>query len=415
MGKSLYIYIIAVLLLTACVQEEQDIFTDSPAERLNKAVRGYQELLVAGNKTMVMEYFTNTSGPGNIILMQFNASGAVSMSMQNDISDNKLLKDTSLFEVISDYGPVLSFNTFNKVLHAFSNPENPDGYGLMGDYEFIITKSSGDTLYMKGKKYKSVILMYPLNNVPDEQVYLQQINTLYHQIFTEKTPQLTLVTGSNNYYLNKGYTGVMEIARGGFVMNAPFIMKQNGIRFQEAFEVEGIKLQEFTLKQDKSAFVSVNNPAVMITGPADLSSFIMNSIVDWKLIQGGGRPGAGLSALNQQIVNTFNATDVKISLRYFSTRRTFVLTINFMSGGFKTEGNIDLTTTTAGINKMKIVAKSTGDVKGVQMLTELTALNPFLTELSATFNLSTDVLLNPVKIRLSNQSDAGQWLEIERE
>jgi hypothetical protein len=85
-----------------------------------------------------------------------------------------------------------------------------------------------------------------------------------------------------------------------------------------------------------------------------------------------------------------------------------------MSGGFKTEGNIDLTTTSAGNNKMKIVAKSTGDAKGVQMLTELTALTPFLTELSSTFNMSTEVLLNPEKIRLANQSDAGQWVEIVR-
>jgi hypothetical protein len=309
---------------------------------------------------------------------------------------------------------VLTFNTFNKVLHAFSNPENPDGYGLMGDYEFIITKTSGDTLYMKGKKYKSDILMYPLKNVVDENAYLQQINTLYNQIFTEESPQLTLVTGTNNYYLNGGYTGVMDIARGSFVLNAPFIMKENGIRFQNVIEVESLKLQEFTLKPDKSAFVSVSNPAVMIMGPSDLSSFILNSVIEWKLNQGGGRLGTAINALNQQIITTYAATDLKISLRYFSTRRTFVLTINFMSGGFKTEGNIDLTTTSAGNNKMKIVAKSTGDAKGVQMLTELTAITPFLTELSSTFNMSTEVLLNPEKIRLANQSDAGQWVEIVR-
>jgi hypothetical protein len=414
MRRNLYISIFAVFLLMGCVQEENDIFEDSPAERINKAVMAYQELLIKDERTWVMEYFTNTSGPGNIILMKFNASGAVNMSMQNAVSENKLLKDTSLYEMLSDYGPVLTFNTFNKVLHAFSNPENPDGYGLMGDYEFIITKTSGDTLYMKGKKYKSDILMYPLKNVVDENAYLQQINTLYNQIFTEESPQLTLVTGTNNYYLNGGYTGVMDIARGSFVLNAPFIMKENGIRFQNVIEVESLKLQEFTLKPDKSAFVSVSNPAVMIMGPSDLSSFILNSVIEWKLNQGGGRLGTAINALNQQIITTYAATDLKISLRYFSTRRTFVLTINFMSGGFKTEGNIDLTTTSAGNNKMKIVAKSTGDAKGVQMLTELTALTPFLTELSSTFNMSTEVLLNPEKIRLANQSDAGQWVEIVR-
>ena len=45
---------------------------------------------------------------------------------------------TSQYDIISDMGPVLTFNTYNAILHYFTEPKgSSDVDGMAGDYEFV--------------------------------------------------------------------------------------------------------------------------------------------------------------------------------------------------------------------------------------------------------------------------------------
>ena len=120
------------------------------------------------------------------MLIKFDASGG-HHCFKKYIDENAAYEqDSSLYEVIADNGPVLTFNTFNQVLHVFSNPEHPEildpheegyliGYGWRGDYEFIIKKAVEDTVWLKGKKYGAEITMTKLAPEIQWQTYLDEL------------------------------------------------------------------------------------------------------------------------------------------------------------------------------------------------------------------------------------------------
>ena len=154
---------IAALEFGGCSTQEADIFSHSPAERLNKALKDDSDSLQNADNGWAMEYFATAKSPGYTLLMKFSKSGQALVSGKSELTHNLIETDSCLYEMIGDNGPVLTFNTYNKVLHAFANPVNPDGYGLEGDYEFVVMKSTAGQIVLKGKKRGTTIL---LNKIP---------------------------------------------------------------------------------------------------------------------------------------------------------------------------------------------------------------------------------------------------------
>ena len=115
---------VAFLLLTAlgfvgCSNEEEDLFDHSAAERLNAISSTYTQRLADSKGGWVMEYYPYTNnedmltGGGYLIMNRFHDNGAVYTLMKNSLTNNMVLEDSTAFEVITDMGPVLTYNTYN--------------------------------------------------------------------------------------------------------------------------------------------------------------------------------------------------------------------------------------------------------------------------------------------------------------
>ena len=167
------IFNISVMLLalalttTSCFKnEEDDIFDKSAADRLEAAIKDYSDVLTSQGGKWAMEYFASTEEPGYVYVMDFKKDGSVLITGANKwvaietaTYDPKRVtfdpkSERSMWQVIADNGPVLSFNTYNKLFHLFANPEDvpgteedENGYGHDGDYEFDLmrTNAAGDT------------------------------------------------------------------------------------------------------------------------------------------------------------------------------------------------------------------------------------------------------------------------------
>ena len=114
--------------MTSCVGEQEDIFDESSALRLEHAVSNYNDLLCSATNGWVMQYFARSSECGYPMLVKFSKSGAVEIAAKNKYSSNNVYaQESSLFEIISDNGPVLTFNSYNNLLHIFSTPEDIPG------------------------------------------------------------------------------------------------------------------------------------------------------------------------------------------------------------------------------------------------------------------------------------------------
>lgn len=210
MKKFLFPIIAIALTLgfSSCSFEEDDLFEASAADRLNAAVKKYSASVASDGGTYIMEYwptFYSTqpgvpTGQGYLVCMEFHKDGSVRMGAKHTFTNNTYKEETSAWEVITDLGAVLSFNSYNKLFHCFSDPSDvievdgkliytgDRGTGVGGDYEFIITDISADnSVYtLKGKKNGTYSRMIRLPEGTDFDAYLTDIENFKSTVFPKE-------------------------------------------------------------------------------------------------------------------------------------------------------------------------------------------------------------------------------------
>jgi hypothetical protein len=404
---------------SACRNEEADIFSASPAERLNKAIGDYQTVLTNAENGWEMDYFANENSPGYTLLVKFNKSGNAVLAARNELTTNGAYEqDSCLFDIIGDNGPVLTFNTFSKILHVFSNPENPDGYGLEGDYEFVIVKAHPDTVWMRGKKYGAEILLRKMSLSVQWQQFVNDRSEFKSLLFSEKAPVLTMKIDKTNYTFSSGYSGVFSAKRTGanaVAFDVPFIVTQDGIRFYQEIEIDGVKLRTFKLNEAKNGLVSVESPVYTLSGADDLATFFTGDAnTVWDLIPSGFSVGLNqyYQTIIQSVQTLYGADNASLSLKYNTIRRSFVLSLSYTIGTTITEGLLDLNVNASNKDMLTISYKGVGNVNGLQFYNEVEELDDFISAISSAFTLSTAAKINPQQIKFTKTTNQQVYFAI---
>lgn len=280
-------------LFTSCSHEEDDIFDKSAAERLNEASELYTQRLLAADNGWIMQYYPQNSsssyiGTGYLFGLQFKKDMSVTVSMNNWMSDNKYMEDTSDWEVITDNGPVLSFNSFNDCLHAFSTPETvvlPNGSysetglgtGMGGDYEFIVTEAPEDGSYvmLKGKKRGTYNLLTQIPAGTTAEEYIADLKTFTSTYFPSSNPTFDVLHKGDARYKVEGSDSICSIYPydGDIITESsynPFLITKSGddyvLRFRDAIEDGEVSVQTFKYDSAKDQFVSTDNEAYYLEG-----------------------------------------------------------------------------------------------------------------------------------------------------
>ena len=149
MKKNRTIYFLLALVclgLQSCLFQEEDYFDDSSANRATADVKRCSELLEAAPNGWVMEYYVGKdySLGGITLLCKFDGQ-RVTMASQIAGADETV---SSLYSVKSEQATMLSFDTYNYLVHYFGQPQgsmadDPNGT-LGGDYEFVISDATAD-------------------------------------------------------------------------------------------------------------------------------------------------------------------------------------------------------------------------------------------------------------------------------
>ena len=284
----------AALSFTACVNEEDDLFSKTAAERLNEASSLYSKRLTASpNGWAVQLYPTKQDeapyGNGYLLMFRFHENKTVDASMLNSLSNDLYQTDTSTWNVITDNGPVLSFDTYNTVIHTFSDPEDvpstgtqdnkvdETGTGIGGDYEFVIVDAPEDASYMmlKGKKRGTYNLMTPVEDGVDYESYLYGVREFQKELFSSTLASDTLHVGGVKLKFEDAAQGMPAIYAwdGDKVVNGefnPFLITKRGddfyLRFRDAKKYGDLSVQELKWNQEKDVFEDVTNPEIYLEG-----------------------------------------------------------------------------------------------------------------------------------------------------
>jgi hypothetical protein len=261
MKKITYLVLLAtVFFMNACVEDHKDIFDEPASIRMQHAISEYKDLLASSSNGWLADYYpeANHSIGGYAMHLNFSSNGTVDVSCEIATNAKAGEVKNSQWDIISDRGPVLSFTTYNPVMHYFSEPYSSDVDGRYGDYEFVIMKAEGDVVEMKGKKHgnKLVLRKNTTGVVPTD--YFNQIAVL-----DDKLSEF----GMFNFALNGTRIGMTAVVDRTFTIGykdgdnedqtvkVAYTFTPTGIRLYEPFEFKEIAMQNFTWNAAEEKYV----------------------------------------------------------------------------------------------------------------------------------------------------------------
>ena len=335
----------SALAFTGCAGEEEDLFDKSAAVRLNEASELYSSRLEAQPNGWAMQLYPTTQneapyGNGYLVLMDFNSDHSVLVAMNNTLTGDSYMEDRSGWEVITDDGPVLTFNTKNSVMHLFSEPEDVSstgtkddpndetGVGIGGDYEFIIVDAPEDASYMmlKGKKRGTYNLLTPVEEGVVYSDYLLDVKTFQQKMFPTTSPTFDVVHfGDQIFKMDGADDGIPNIYPydGDAVIDEsfnPFLITKRGeeyyLRFRDVKNYGDAKVQDFKYDAASDRFVSVDDEKYYISGddPYRFFSASVSGGSRWQLNNSSARSESMIAKYNE-VSNGFRGR--KITLNSF--------------------------------------------------------------------------------------------------
>lgn len=236
----------AVLGLSACsLHDDTELFGEPAAERLEKNVAADKTLLESAANGWELHLWTGKdySGGGYTYFMKF-ANDKVTVS--SDIAPANM-KTTSSYDVISDQGPVLTVNTYNEIFHYLAEPSMDDDDGEQQDYEFVIMRTTNDSIYLRGKKWGNHMVM---TRVAESTSWEDEINKI-QQMDEDLMRTFSLVEGNDTLGgVSLGDDRILTYTDKSGCKKIPYYVSTKGITLAKPLEVNGKALQELDYDAD---------------------------------------------------------------------------------------------------------------------------------------------------------------------
>lgn len=250
MKKILLLCLFAPLWFSSCLFEDKDLFDRSATERMEARLQESRAVLKSASNGWVMSYYPSPTQEfgGYTLFVRFGDHDQVEVA--SEVGGDATQTHSSLYEVISGEGPVLTFNTGNPFIHYFAIAPNPDDIGtsdmgMQGDYEFIILDAQPERVVLKGRKTGNRIILTPIAAGVDWKALMQQYitatNEMKFKLCTYTTPNGLRASASRTYRtLTFTYTvGGEEVAT-----TAAFRYTPAGIQFYKALDIGGVEVTD---------------------------------------------------------------------------------------------------------------------------------------------------------------------------
>lgn len=252
----------AVLLMASCsLHDDKELFDTPAAERLEETVANDKALLESASNGWELHLWTgeNYEGGGYTYLMKFN-NGKVTVA--GDVADAADETATSSYDVIDDQGPVLTVNTFNSIFHKLADPERDADDGEQQDYEFVITRTTNDSIYLRGKKWGNNMVMTRLADDVNWSNEIGQIKAVESAIEgnldASSSLPLSIITGNDTlgtFTLTAADASrQVTVNTGSTSVDVPYYVSTTGIVLQRPVSVGGVNIQNLTFNADDISF-----------------------------------------------------------------------------------------------------------------------------------------------------------------
>ena len=348
--------------VTSCNNEEDDIFDSSAAHRLDQAALESGKALYDSPTGWAMEYYPTNDAKGfrargYLMLAKFNSNYSVDMAMKNVFSGNAFIESSSAWDVVTDNGPVLTFNTYNDCIHRFSAPEDlskditgteddEQGLGAMGDYEFVVVDAAvgAETIMLKGKKRDTYVRLTRVDADIDYSTYLTNIDNFVSKYFNASAPNMPIISiGDSLMYMRNPNGGLSNV----YGVNADYILDEKicpylitirdgkyYLRFRSAIEAGGSNEQEFVFNEEADRFEGLQNASNTIAGESPVSFFNSAMVAgnSWQFARATSKSDDFQQAY-VQLMDNFKAVGYTLSgFVFINTDGRSAIRLNYRSG-----------------------------------------------------------------------------------
>lgn len=161
--KQLLSILCAALLFAGCKKDEVKVFEETPEERMSARINELNATLTGSEHGWKASLTTSARGGGGYgFYLDFDESQ--SMLMVADLNDESATKtNTSTFRIKWVMNATLIFDTYNYI--SMLQDPSPSTYGgaagsgLQSDVEFEYQRINGDSIILRGFKYKNNLIL----------------------------------------------------------------------------------------------------------------------------------------------------------------------------------------------------------------------------------------------------------------
>ena len=243
-----YIYMcLAACLLVSCSQEEEAVYGkgNSYAKRTGETSTEYVNLLEGAANGWLLSMYVGTGqqyGGYNYIL-KFHQGKVTALS------EATTEEDTSLYTLNFSEKSILTFDTYNKVLHQFVEPSALFPEGKIGDNQLVIQSYENGVFTLKGQRSNNLMTLRKLEGEATayltkirERQSLFKVSDAYPVTINGKEVDFELQPSNRQFIAREGTT----------VIKKAYIYTENGFKLYEPITIAGKTFSEFALSADNS-------------------------------------------------------------------------------------------------------------------------------------------------------------------
>jgi len=238
---------LAACLLVSCSQEEEAVYGkgNSYAKRTGETSTEYVNLLEGATNGWLLSMYVGTGqqyGGYNYIL-KFHQGKVTALS------EATTEEDTSLYTLNFSEKSILTFDTYNKVLHQFVEPSALFPEGKIGDNQLVIQSYENGVFTLKGQRSNNLMTLRKLEG--EATAYLTKIRERQSLFKVSDAYPVTINGKEVDFELQP--SNRQFIAREGTTMiKKAYIYTENGFKLYEPITIAGKTFSEFTLSADNS-------------------------------------------------------------------------------------------------------------------------------------------------------------------
>lgn len=420
---SYFIILLSSILLFSCTPQEENLFDESTANRVDAALASHKEILMGAENGWLMEFFPargQTYGGYNLLTKFTNDDVIVAGEQAAALESSE-----GLYSLKYSAGPVMTFDSYNEIMHFYSDPNGSvsgiggNGKGMEGDFEFLVLKATKDSVILKGKKTENKIIMTPFPKEKKWSDYIEEIQDaaeiMKNRSYNYEINGKTIPVAVNYRTLTFQTTNESGVK---IDQKASYIQTTTGYKLYSPITIEGLTVDEFIYNESTDTF-SPSNGGNALLRPFIPPLNVLFTSSDW-YFKYSGFGSYGKTYWNHVKTNFMDPMGEEIYYAYLGNDSGGKWGFNFTSydGAGLYGGALYMNRTLVGENKITMNFALAGSGDGVWYHNNAGfsfILNPLGYSVARTFTLTTDNEKNPTWIKMTDDSDPTNTFVLEGE